>query len=74
MRFRTGKLVNNSGQGVEKINDDIKKIHQSETNNYDATIDALKVRKGIEYLYSFTTICFEIFYYNHVLFVHNHLF
>ena len=45
-----GKLVNNSGQGVEKINDDIKKIHQSETNNYDATIDALKVRKRIEYL------------------------
>jgi hypothetical protein len=27
----------------------IKKIHQSETNNYDATIDALKVRKRIEY-------------------------
>ena len=45
-----GKLVNYSGQGVEKINDDIKKIHQSKTNKYDATIDALKVRKRIEYL------------------------
>jgi hypothetical protein len=37
-------------QGVEKINDDIKKIHQSKTNNYDATIDAVKVIKIIEYL------------------------
>jgi hypothetical protein len=45
-----GKLVNNSGQRVEKINDDIKKIHQSKTNNYDATIDAVKVIKRIEYL------------------------
>ena len=36
--------------GVEKINDDIKKIHRSKTNKYDATIDALKVRKRIEYL------------------------
>ena len=45
-----GKLVNNSGQGVEKINDDNKKIHQSKTNKYNATIDALKVRKRIEYL------------------------
>ena len=44
------KLVNYSGQGVEKINDDIKQIHQSKTNNHDATIDALKVRKRIEYL------------------------
>jgi hypothetical protein len=24
-----GKLVNNSGQGVEKINDDIQKIHHN---------------------------------------------
>jgi len=47
---RFGKLVNYSGQGVEKINDDIKKIHQSKTNKYDATVDALKVRKRIEYL------------------------
>jgi hypothetical protein len=76
-----GKLVNYSGQGVEKINDDIQKIQQSKTNNYDATIDALKVRKGIEYLKTDGCerikrdyICFEIFYYNHVLFVHNHLF
>ena len=45
-----GKLVNYSGQGVEKINDDIKKIHHSNTNKYDATIDALKMRKRIEYL------------------------
>jgi len=47
---RFGKLVNYSGQGVEKINDDIKKIHQSKTNKYDATVDDLKVRKRIEYL------------------------
>ena len=45
-----GKLVNYSWQGVEKINDDIKKIHQSKTNKYDATIEALKVRKRIKYL------------------------
>ena len=28
----------------------LKKNHQSKTNKYDATIDALKVRKRIEYL------------------------
>ena len=39
-----------AGKGLKKINDDIKKIHQSKTNKYDATIDALKVRKRIEYL------------------------
>jgi hypothetical protein len=36
-----GKLVKYSWQGVEQINDDIKQIHQSKTNKYDAaTIDA----------------------------------
>ena len=40
-----GKLINYSGQGVEKINDDIKKIiNQKQTNMM------LKVRKRIEYL------------------------
>ena len=39
-----------AGKGLKKINNDIKKIHQSKTNKYDATIDALKVRKRIEYL------------------------
>ena len=47
-----GKLVNFSGQGVEKINDDIKKIHHSKTNKWDATLDALQVRKRIEHLAS----------------------
>ena len=55
-----GKLVNHSGQGVEQINDDIKQIHQSKTNKYDATIDALKVRKRIEYMYLKTAGCERI--------------
>jgi hypothetical protein len=38
------------GKGLKKIDDDVKKNHQSKTNKYDATIDALKVRKRIEYL------------------------
>jgi hypothetical protein len=33
-----------SGQGVEKINDDIKQNHHSKTNKWDATVDALQVR------------------------------
>ena len=47
-----GKLVRFSGQGVEKINDDVKKIHHSKTNKWDATLDALQVRKRIEHLTS----------------------
>ena len=39
-----------AGKGLKKINNDIKKIYQSKTKKYDATIDALKVRKRIEYL------------------------
>jgi hypothetical protein len=46
-----GKLLRFSGQGVEKINDDIKKNHQK-TNKWDATVDALQVRKRIEHLTS----------------------
>jgi len=49
---RYGKLVKFSGQGVEKINDDIKRIHQSKSNKYDACLDALKIRKRIEFLHS----------------------
>jgi hypothetical protein len=41
-----------SGQGVEKINDDIKEIHHSKTNKWDATVDDLQVRKRIEHLTS----------------------
>jgi hypothetical protein len=41
-----------SGQGVEKINDDIKQNHHSKTNKWDATVDALQVRKRIEHLTS----------------------
>jgi hypothetical protein len=47
-----GQLLRFSGQGVEKINDDIKKIHYSKTNKWDATVDALQVRKRIEHLTS----------------------
>ena len=47
-----GKLLRFSGQGVEKINDDIKKIHHSKTYKWDATIDTLQVRKMIEHLTS----------------------
>jgi hypothetical protein len=47
-----GKLLRFSGQGVEKINDDIQKIHHSKTNKWDATVDALQVRKRIEHLTS----------------------
>jgi hypothetical protein len=32
--------------------DDIKKIHHSKTNKWDATVDALEVRKRIEHLTS----------------------
>lgn len=45
-----GKLSKFSGQGVEKINDQVKMIHQKKTNKIDATVDALKVRKRIEFL------------------------
>ena len=41
-----------SGKGVGKINDGIKKIHHSKTNKWDATVDALEVRKRIEHLTS----------------------
>jgi hypothetical protein len=41
-----------SGQSVEKINDDIKQNHHSKTNKWDATVDALQVRKRIEHLTS----------------------
>ena len=47
-----GKLLRFSGQGVEKINDDIKKIHHSKTYKWDATIDTLQVRKMIMHLTS----------------------
>jgi hypothetical protein len=45
-----GKLLRFSGQGVEKINDDMQKNHHSKTNKWDATVDALQVRKRIEHL------------------------
>jgi tRNA/tmRNA/rRNA uracil-C5-methylase (TrmA/RlmC/RlmD family) len=47
-----GKLLRFSGQGVEKINDDIKKNHHSKTNKWDATVDTLQVRKMIMHLTS----------------------
>jgi hypothetical protein len=39
-----------AGKGLKKSMTILKKNHQSKTNKYDATIDALKVRKRIEYL------------------------
>ena len=47
-----GKLLHFSGQGVEKINDDITKMIHSKTNKWNATVDALQVRKRIEHLTS----------------------
>jgi hypothetical protein len=46
------KLLRFSGQGVEKINDDITIIHHSKTNKWNVTVDALQVRKKIEHLTS----------------------
>lgn len=39
-----------SGQAVEKANDHLTLIHQKTTHKLDPTIDALKVRKIIEFL------------------------
>jgi hypothetical protein len=47
--LKVWKVLRYSGQGVEKINDDIQKIHHSKTNKWDATVDALQVRKRIEH-------------------------
>ena len=47
-----GQRLRFSRQGVEKINDDITIIHHSKTNKWDATVDALQVRKRIEHLTS----------------------
>ena len=37
-----------SGQGVEKANDIVKKIHQTKSNKQDPTVDTLLIRKRIE--------------------------
>jgi hypothetical protein len=47
-----GTLLRLSGQGIEKINDDIANIHHSKSNKWDATVDVLQVRKRIEHLTS----------------------
>ena len=52
-----GTLLRFSGQGVEKINDDTKQIHHSKTNKWDATVDALQVRKRKEHLTSENCEC-----------------
>ena len=45
-----GSLAEFSGQGVEKINDEVKFIHQKRCNKQDPTVDELKVRKRLELL------------------------
>ena len=45
-----GSLADFSGQGVEKINDEVKFIHQKRCNKQDQTIDELKARKRLELL------------------------
>ena len=44
-----GSLCRFTGQGVEKTNDVVKRIHQCKSNKLDATTDALIVRKRIEH-------------------------
>ena len=46
---RFGGIGNYSGQGVEKMNDQIKLIHQRRSNKFDQTMDDLKIRKRMEY-------------------------
>jgi hypothetical protein len=43
-----GPLARLSGQGIEKLNDDIKSIHQRKTQKWDATVEALVTRKRME--------------------------
>lgn len=45
-----GLLHQFSGQGVEKLNDKIKTIHQKSSNKLDQTRDELLVRKRIKFL------------------------
>lgn len=47
---RFGGLANFSGQGVEKMNDQIKSIHQRRSNKIDQTVDDLQTRKRMEHL------------------------
>ena len=46
-----GSLAYFTGQVVEKTNDIIKQIHHSKSNKIDPTVDALVVRKRLEYGY-----------------------
>ena len=41
-KFKSLKIF--SGQGVEKLNDDIKMIYHRKSNKHDATSEAIKVR------------------------------
>ncbi len=45
-----GTLAKFSGQGVEKLNDVVKKIHHQKTNKWDGEMQALETRKRIEVL------------------------
>lgn len=45
-----GKLLPFSGQGTEKMNDEIKLIHQKRSNKQDQTYDDLITRKRMEFL------------------------
>ena len=45
-----GGIRNFTGQGVEKMNDEIKQIHQKRSNKIDQTVDELRTRKRMEFL------------------------
>lgn len=45
-----GKFVLFRGQGIEKMNDEIKSIHQKRSNKFGKTHDDLTVRKRMEFL------------------------
>ena len=49
---RYGALSTFSGRGIEKLNDEIKLIHQKRTNKVNQTVDDLTMRKRLELLFS----------------------
>ncbi len=45
---RHGNIGRFSGQALEKLNDDIKRIHQQKTQKWDGPVEAMTVRKRVE--------------------------
>lgn len=52
---RLGSHAHFSGQGVEKLNDEIKFVHQKRTKKHNQAVDELATRKRLEYLSSHHT-------------------